>query len=445
MNSKNSSAIILCVILILAVAGGLILLYFFLFNKNPFLPEGDDDITSGSDVVVTQLDPLPDFRYVVENGGITLTEYIDSSDMPEIPDEIDGYKVLRLSKSVFSGTSLITSVILPDTLVKIDEGAFADCVSLEKITVATGVELVPADCFKGCIALKSVVLNGAKSIADGAFSGCVKLESVTVNGDILKLGNTQSEKFYSSYKNGSKCFEGCVSLKSLTVTGKIGTIYSGAFEGCTAFDTLLVGDRIDSVLNYAFYGCASLRDISVGGFIDDIDDYNAFEGTKIVPDADGFVILSGHILVKYTGTAKSVAIPEKVTCIAAAFRDNESITSVKLPAGLRHIGREAFADCIGLTSMNIPASVESWGWGAFHWCTGIKSVTLEDGLVRIGESAFFECKLIKKVTIPESVTEIGSEAFGYKGQSRNEITVYGKKGSIAESFAQSAYCKFVAV
>jgi hypothetical protein len=99
---------------------------------------------------------------------------------------------------------------------------------------------------------------------------------------------------------------------------------------------------------------------------------------------------------------------------------------VTVPDGVTSIGDYAFFDCTSLSSVTIPNSVTSIGWYAFCDCTSLTSVT-----------------------IPDSVTSIGPSAFGFywdEEASDNKVdgfTIYGYKGSAAETYAKDNDFKFV--
>ncbi len=84
--------------------------------------------------------------------------------------------------------------------------------------------------------------------------------------------------------------------------------------------------------------------------------------------------------------------------------------------------------------------VTSIGGHAFYNCESLTSVTIPDSMTSIGSSAFSECKSLTSVTIPDSVTSIGDEAFD-----GCTMTINGKEGSYAETYAKENYIPFNAV
>ena len=176
-------------------------------------------------------------------------------------------------------------------------------------------------------------------------------------------------------------------------------------------------------------------------------------------------------ITEYTGNGGDVTIPDKI--------DGKPVTS---------IGKYAFYDCTGLTSITIPDSVTSIGSGAFSWCTGLTSITIPDSVTSIGDDAFYNtawydnkpdglvyagkvaykfkgemedntkivlksgtkgitdyafygCTGLTSITIPDSVTSIGRWAFS----GCDNLTIYGKKGSAAEKYANDNGFIFVEI
>ncbi len=158
-------------------------------------------------------------------------------------------------------------------------------------------------------------------------------------------------------------------------------------------------------------------------------------GLLYVQSGDHYVLISMG-----TCTEKAIDIAEEyeglpVTEIGnGAFKDEDSITSVKIPNSITKIGEEAFYDCDLLAEVTIQEGVPSIGDEAFSGCNNLKSITIpasvksignnafsfsglnevifapNSQLESIGQYAFSHCNLTE-FTIPKSVTSIGSHAF----------------------------------
>jgi hypothetical protein len=94
-----------------------------------------------------------------------------------------------------------------------------------------------------------------------------------------------------------------------------------------------------------------------------------------------------------------------------AFRDDTSLTSIALPAGLKSIGRSAFEGCSSMTSIALPAGVTSLGGDAFRGCSSMTSIALPAGLTSIGEGAFWGCSSMTSIALPACLTSLGGSAF----------------------------------
>ena len=189
-----------------------------------------------------------------------------------------------------------------------------------------------------------------------------------------------------------------------------------------------------------------------------ITDYWGYETNLVIPDTiDGHrVIEIGYHAFSSCSKLSSVTIPDSVTTIGdsafsscrnlsivtipgsvttisdSAFLNCDSLTSVTIPDSVTTIGDSAFSCCHSLTSVNIPDSVTTIGSYAFLNCDSLTSVNIPDSVTAIGDETFFLCYFLTSVTIPDSVTHIGENAFKYC----NNLTISGKAGSAAESYAK---------
>lgn len=71
----------------------------------------------------------------------------------------------------------------------------------------------------------------------------------------------------------------------------------------------------------------------------------------------------------------------------------------------------------------------------------IESVCIEDGVQQIYGLAFYECPKLSSITIPESVTYIDANFTRNCGY----VTIFGIKGSYAETYANEEGYPFVAI
>ena len=165
-----------------------------------------------------------------------------------------------------------------------------------------------------------------------------------------------------------------------------------------------------------------------------------------------------------------VAVPsgKGITAIGSAFKGNDKITYVRLPAGvtslqddafnncynlqgiylpngMQTIGNNAFYRCTGLLKVAVPKQVASIGNGAFYGNTKLFMVYMQDAdysdLVSIGDQAFYECRVLEQFcsdqgfVIPGKLETIGTSAF-YGCRSIKAIDFHESVKSIGESAFQ---------
>ena len=82
---------------------------------------------------------------------------------------------------------------------------------------------------------------------------------------------------------------------------------------------------------------------------------------------------------------------------------------VRVPKGVRYIGREAFAFCSQVTGIVLPEGVRRIDKKAFYKC-GVRTVSLPETLTFIGELAFSDTPL-ERIDLPDQVTSLGEAAF----------------------------------
>ena len=113
------------------------------------------------------------FRYRIKGGNAVLERYQGSDTEVQVPDCVDGYKVVRIGDYCFARCSFITSVALPDTVKNIGEGVFSGCSSLTSITLPDSLTMIGKGVFAGCSGLRSITLpEGLSNIRENAFEGC---------------------------------------------------------------------------------------------------------------------------------------------------------------------------------------------------------------------------------------------------------------------------------
>ena len=117
------------------------------------------------------------------------------------------------------------NTIIPNTVTRIGDYAFASIFDLNSIVIPEGVTSIGEYAFMYCTSLSTVKLpNSVVCIEQGAFSFCKSLESI-----IIPNGVTNIEKYAFNY---------CTSLKSISLPNSINYIGSEAFRECLSLESI---------------------------------------------------------------------------------------------------------------------------------------------------------------------------------------------------------------
>ena len=109
----------------------------------------------------------------------------------EIPDSIEGKKVVAIGEKAFEDASAIEKVVLPETIISIKSCAFSKCEGLREVILPNSLKSLGLLSFFYCTSLKSIRLPAnIQEIDVSAFDGCKNLERIDVEDNNLYLVST---------------------------------------------------------------------------------------------------------------------------------------------------------------------------------------------------------------------------------------------------------------
>ena len=115
--------------------------------------------------------------------------YKDSVVIPEtvVYNDIT-YSVKGIKPSAFSGSYLLTSINIPNSVVEIGSSAFNNCTSLTSITIPNSVTEIEHLTFAYCSGLTTInIPNSVAKIGMSAFEGCTSLTSITIPNSVTEI------------------------------------------------------------------------------------------------------------------------------------------------------------------------------------------------------------------------------------------------------------------
>ena len=310
--------------------------------------------------------------------------------------------VTTIRDGAFYQLTSMTTIKLPTTITSIGTHAFYNCINLDSITIPEGVTSIGQGAFWQNMKLKSVKIpNSLTTIEDAAFSSCSLLTSL-----VFPKGLTTIKR---------DVFGGCSGLTTITIPYGNDISYGyNVFGGCSKLKTIIIPDGITSIKNYAFNGCpANVTTFKIPASVKSIGDqaFASCTGIDLISIPDSVTSIGAYAFSGCSGL-KSVSIPNAVTNLRTyAFQNCSNLSSITLPATLSGINEGVFSGCTKLTSVSFPTSITSLGKAAFSGCTTLVLTSIPGTVTSIGESCFSGCQSLKSIVIPSSISAINTTAF----------------------------------
>ncbi len=327
------------------------------------------------------------------------------------------------AENLYLNSSLVTDLVIPDTVTKIKKYAFYSCESLESVIVPKSVTCIEDKAFYKCGNITSMTLPfvGSSRTATGTYDavfGYIFGYTSSYDNSYGTTRQSYNESNYNYYFIPSN-------LKTVTITDATQIPY-GAFDNCSEITSITLPDSVTSIGGVAFSDCSKLSYIDLGNGITTIDKQAFYSCESLT----------------------SVTLSDSVTSIGpSSFGNCKSLVSVSIGKGLASIGRNAFDGCKSLANITVdsenenycavdnvvfnkdkttlvfcpngknvvfyevPNSVTTIGSEAFYGCVSLESVIMSKNVTTISHYAFANCTSLKKIEACENISDIFSFAF----------------------------------
>ena len=352
--------------------------------------------------------------------------------------------------------------IVPETVTKIEDGAFTNCSKLKSVKIPASVENI-VDVFEGCNSLEAINVSRAnknyRSINGILFDSSMYLlerypqnhsgTSYTIPSSVTMIGNG--------------AFMNCGLLESIVISDKVCCISSKAFKGCDKLDNVILPSTVNVIEDNAFENCSSLKSIE---FSNDISSFgvNVMKGTPWYENQPNGAVYCGSVLYRFKDddselTEANIKAGTKVIADFAfckfndlndyniSITDNTSLKKIVLPDSMEKLGDFAFSRCTALKEVNIPNGLNrpigTSRNGIFSGCSSLPDIILSDDATVIHPFEFERCNSLKNIEIPVNISEICDYAF-LNCESLESITIknpdckiYGKGFTICNSVSSN--------
>lgn len=286
-----------------------------------------------------------DYQYVLqEDGTAEIVDYGGSAREITIPEKLDGYRVAAIGDGAFHNSYTVTSISIPDCVVRMGANPFTKCEKLKDIYIAPD---------HPTLAVMDGVLFDKQQKLLITYSCAYEAAEYAVPNGIRGIGD-------NAFRDAQ--------LRRVSIPDSVVAIGDNPFADCDQLTEIIVS-----------------KNQPVLGVIDGV----LFEKTEMR-------------LVCYPKafTAESYAIPQGTRMIGVrAFYGYGSLKEIHIPDSVVTIGNEAFIYCAYLTDLSIPESVTSIGKGAFDYCFDLTSLVIPGSVTAMGENHFTRCPETLTVTV----------------------------------------------
>lgn len=292
------------------------------------------------------------------------------------------YTVTTIGTQAFAYCSNLTSIFIPSSVVKIADLAFTGCYSLQRAEFASIESVCEMDFYgseanpithaqnlyiNGTIITDLVIPETVKSIAACAFFSCSSLISVTIPKSVTHVGIAA----FAYCRNLERAeYASVESLLSIDYDHFDANPFSNnkcmLFVDGKELTDLIIPSTITEIKAYALYNCKNLYSVTIPESVKRIGD-NAFWCPNL--ERAEFASIEIICTMDFGGDMSNPLLNEYCDLYIAG----EKIIELVIPATVSEIKQYAFRGG-KFTSVTLPNTISSIGNGAFRECLKLEKV-----------------------------------------------------------------------
>ncbi|EAY19151.1 surface antigen BspA-like [Trichomonas vaginalis G3] len=376
-----------------------------------------------------------------------------------------GLKVIQ--NYAFRINSLVTTVRIPSSVEKLNDGAFEDCSNLTNIIFEEGSNLTSLEdfIFSGTEITSFEIPQNVKEIKVDAFSAS-KITHITIKSSNPYF-SIENNTLFSKNKS-ILYFVLNKSLENFEIPDSVTTLGEKCFNGLKFF-SITIPSNVKRIENYAFNNCNNLINVTFLGSLEFIGNdifYNC-KNLELITFPNSSMIVNGNLFISSNNKKAAMSFTHKtlfssdaiqriikvsvsylnehdliITTNALIMKSNQTIiyeywgyniSDITIPNTVKNIKSNSFENST-ISSINFdqnsqPSVIEDY---AFRNCTNLKAIefsssnsitlgksTFENcinlekaiNILNISDHCFSECTNLRQVTIREDAKYIGFKSF----------------------------------
>ncbi len=300
-----------------------------------------------------------------------------------------------IGSRAFYNCTALTFVTMTDILREIGDEAFSDCTGLSSITVPEKVTKIGVRAFASCLRVRTLYYNATKCASFTETDNVFYKLGRSLSGVTLYIGDNvatvPSCLFYGSLQQSDTDSPFLVKIGTVSSAAKLQSIETRAFFSCSALSSVSLPSSLTSIGQEAFKGTAFYNQ-------------SARRFGALYYEGSGYKYLIDYSDASSNSSA-TCNVQDGTTVIADYAFTNALITTVIMPASIKHIGVYAFKDCVNLSivsfneDMNGSSSLTVIGLGAFYGCGSLSQFVVPRDVKTIEDDAFRGCNNLKTIAI----------------------------------------------
>lgn len=183
------------------------------------------------------------YKIVVSGGDSTtiltnIKKVLDKNlSFDNVEIDLSQTKITNIPKDMFTNTTNLGKITLPDSVTNIEEKAFSGCYSLNSIRFPNNLENISEGAFSNCSGLKLIILSSGAltNISNNAFYGSSSLVNLILPANISNVCDT--------------AFSNCSQLKNLEYLGTNTNVSGSPFKNGSSISNLYLPDVDKSKTN----------------------------------------------------------------------------------------------------------------------------------------------------------------------------------------------------
>ena len=351
------------------------------------------EVAQSVGIAVNPYEITDEGELVSSNGNLLLMD--ENTGTLRLPES-----VTSIGEGAFANLEGLKTIIIPGTVKKIQQKAFAYNSTLETVIMEEGVEYIGHGAFKECTNLQTVQMpNSVNTINTQAFYYDPKLSNINISSGIENIP--------------AYCFLR-TNLKNVEIPEGVLTISDCAFSECSSLESIKISKTVKDIADTAFTKSPNLKKI----IIDENNNNFYF--------SNGFLLgnnkTSIKIILEEAIKNNTLIIPDTVTTLSADQIDSYSqIRTIKIPSSVSNINalfinktvKEVIIDENNPTYETYQNGIYTKDGKTFVKYYGDSNdVTIKDGVEIIKSNAFQKVQVkITNIILPNSLKTIETQAF----------------------------------